>query len=73
MAKWETKPKWAGLNLSFELKDFILDLLKLDKGKRLGVESWDDIKNHDFFKIARFDWQALEEKRVPSPMFPVLS
>ena len=61
------------MNLSLELKDLILGLLKLDKGKRLGMESWDDLKNHDFFTIARFDWQALEEKRMPSPMFPILS
>jgi hypothetical protein len=47
-------------------------LLKYEPRVRLGVSGFDKIKNHSFFKKAKFDWQALSEKKMLSPLGPVL-
>lgn len=53
----EVSRKWRGHHLSFQLKDLIAGLLKFKPEDRLGVKSWNEIKNHAYFKS--FDWEAL--------------
>jgi hypothetical protein len=47
--------------------------LKFEPRVRLGASGWNKIKNHSFFKKAKFDWVALEEKRLASPLMPILN
>lgn len=50
--------------------DLIQGLLARDPSARLGSGGSDDVKNHPFFKS--IDWEALEQRRVPSEFKPVL-
>lgn len=40
--------------------------LKVDPNERLGVKSFDDIKNHPFFR--GFEWAKLESMEMESPL-----
>jgi hypothetical protein len=64
---------WKNEGLSLELKGFIDSLLKFDPKKRLGAKGWHEVKNHPFFTSAGFDWQALQERTMESPLKPILS
>jgi hypothetical protein len=47
--------------------------LRFKPDSRLGFKGWDEIKRHRFFKKGNFDWKALEEKRMKSPLLPILN
>ena len=64
---------WKSGGLSNQLKSFINDLLRFDPKKRLGVNGWAEIKNHEFFTCANFSWQDLEKQQIESPLLPVLA
>ena len=68
----ESHRLWKNEGLSNELKSFIDSLLKFDPKKRLGSKSWDEVKNHAFFTCVDFDWEALEEQRMESPLRSIL-
>ena len=55
------------------MKDLIGRLLRAEPRGRLGVSGWKSIKNHNFFKAARFDWGRLELKALDSPLLPIIS
>lgn len=42
----ETNRNWKNSNISPQLKDLISSLLKFDPSARLGVNGWQDVKNH---------------------------
>jgi serine/threonine protein kinase len=65
----ESNRKWNN-RLSPELKDLINQLLRLDPGSRLGASGWEEIKSHSFF--SGFDWKALEEKTMESPLLAMI-
>jgi serine/threonine protein kinase len=52
----QRKRYWANLNTSKELKDFINCLLRLKPKERLGAKRWEEVKNHPFFTLSKFDW-----------------
>ena len=52
----ESKRKWKNTGLSNELKSFINSLLRFEPEKRLGYQSWNQVKNHSFFTCVKFDW-----------------
>jgi hypothetical protein len=58
--------------LSEELKGFINSLLRLDPTKRLGFNSWDELKNHSFFTCVNFDWKGLQEMKLKSPLKSII-
>ena len=41
--------KWRGHELKDATKSIIGDLLKYKSEDRLGMQSWDDIKDHEYF------------------------
>jgi hypothetical protein len=47
-------------------------LLKFNPKKRLGAKGWAEIKKHAFFTSANFDWGALEEQRLKSPLLSTI-
>jgi len=51
---------------SEELKDLLKQLLNRDPKNRIGVNSKDDIKNHDFF--VDVDWDILFKRKVRPPI-----
>jgi len=55
----EMKRKWHKPEISTELKSLIDSLLKFDPKVRLGAKSFNDLKNHEFFKSANFNWEQL--------------
>jgi hypothetical protein len=55
-----------------DIQCFIGDLLRLNPKERLGALDWNQLKDHDFFKAADFDWKALKNKRMESPLLPVI-
>ncbi|XP_024366060.1 3-phosphoinositide-dependent protein kinase 1 isoform X2 [Physcomitrium patens] len=50
-------------HFSPEAKDLVDSLLNLKPNERLGVQGYDDIKNHPFFK--GFDWSRLRKMATP--------
>lgn len=46
--------KWKAGDISQEAKDLINELLRVKPEERIGAKSFDDIKNHPFFK--GFNW-----------------
>jgi hypothetical protein len=58
----EQNRDWKGAAISDEAKDMINAFLKVEPNDRLGVRSFDDIKNHAFFK--GFDWGKLERMEM---------
>ena len=58
--------------MSEELKDLINGLLRRDPSKRLGAKGWNEVKEHSFFKKANFDWEALAEKKMDSPLLSMI-
>ena len=46
--------------------------MRLDPTERLGVNGWDAIKNHPFFKKHWFDWSKLSRRQLPSPLLPII-
>jgi serine/threonine protein kinase len=63
---------WKNANISEELKDFINSFLKLHPKERLGCNSWEEVKNHSFFTCVDFDWKALSDMRLKSPLKPTI-
>ena len=47
-------------------------MLKFDPSKRLGAQSWEDVKNHKFFTCVDFNWSDLQSQKMKSPLTPVL-
>jgi len=64
----QSKRKWLNQSTSLELRDLINNLLRLEPKSRLGASSWSQLKDHSFFKSVNFDWQALKQKKLPSPL-----
>ena len=64
---------WKNQFISEELKDFINSLLKLKDKQRLGADGWDSIKNHSFFSCKKFNWSDLENKKMKSPLIPIIN
>ncbi|KAK8792891.1 hypothetical protein WA158_005055 [Blastocystis sp. Blastoise] len=56
--------------MSNEAFDFICKLLERDPMKRLGYRSFDDVKNHEWFK--EMNWDKLYRKEVPPPFKPIV-
>ena len=48
------------------LRDLIEKLLKPDPGERIGMQGYDELKSHRFFRGV--DWDALNEQRVEMPV-----
>ena len=63
---------WKNPYISNELKDFINALLKFNPKERLGYRSWREIKEHPFFTVGDFDWSALADMSMPSPLQPII-
>lgn len=68
----EVKRNWRNPNTSEELKDFINSILKYEAKERLGYNGFDEMKKHKFFTSVNFDWQLLEEMKMPSPLRPII-
>jgi hypothetical protein len=64
---------WPRNDLNPNLKHFIDALLKLNPKERLGAKGWDEVKQHPFFTAAGFDWTALSEQRMISPLLTVIA
>ena len=68
----EKNRKWTNNNISKELKSLINGLLKLDPKLRLGFKNFDQIKNHPFFNADGFSWEKLSQKKIVSPLLPII-
>ncbi|KAI6207738.1 Ribosomal protein S6 kinase [Aphelenchoides besseyi] len=51
-------------------RQFISSLLDRNPATRLGINGFDDIKNHEFFR--GIDFSLLEQRKVKSPIQPVI-
>ena len=60
--KAEQNRDWKGSNISPEAKNLINSFLKVKPDQRLGMNGFQEIKNHPFF--SKFDWEALNEMRM---------
>lgn len=49
-------------------KNFVDGLLQYQPEKRLGMQGWAELKGHPYFTAVNFDWQALEARRMESPL-----
>lgn len=58
-------------SISADAQDLLRGLLERDESKRLGSASFDDIKNHSFFK--NIDWDALYNRKLTPPFVPQLT
>jgi hypothetical protein len=47
-------------------------LLKFDPKSRLGAKSFEDLKNHEFFTSANFNWKQLASKSMDSPLLSII-
>jgi len=48
------------------LRDLIERLMKVNPGERIGMEGYDELKQHRFFR--GIDWDALREQKVDMPV-----
>jgi len=64
---------WHNKKASFRLKDLVHSLLRLSPSERLGANGLSEIKSHAFFKVADFDWDELANKKIQSPLLPILA
>ena len=68
----ENRRNWRNPNISEELKDFISSILRYDPKERLGYKGFEEMKNHKFFTSVNFDWSALEQMKMESPLKPII-
>lgn len=68
MKAGEKQRRWKNHGLHQNFRDFVDRLLQYNPEKRLGMKGWDELKEHPFFKDATFDWEALESKKMESPL-----
>ena len=58
------------LKVSDDAKDLLAKLLVKNQQERFGINGFEEIKKHQFFK--GMDFKALEEKKIEAPFKPVL-
>lgn len=64
------KPIMFPSSVSQEASDLITNLLRFEPHDRLGFESIDPLKSHQFFRSV--DWEAMSKLQVPAPAKPII-